>query len=340
MTSSVFEYVRQLTLTDRKSLAEKGLKTAEEVGELAKVILPYVSAASTTHRFVPKERILEEVSDVILCALSIAYELGYDDDSLHAMMMHKAKYWDELQHREIKAAYPIPYEIHITVREVATVDEFKAACAALSVKPILLDLHTKTDTMIRDMMTSSVHIGDNTTAYAEMKRISAGMTAAGYDVIREKIETVPWHPSAPSTVHSNPVMPKDCYFEAHFNIVVTDETLIKLRHLISNMDVFVSPLRSRADRDALKVESLRVHLSRNVFKKVSENEYVIMATLRRYSGTYEAFADEFENTKKEIEQYGFSVLKTITEFSVYDSKISHDSEWLSVSVVKPVAVTA
>jgi len=44
---------------------------------------------------------------------------------------------------------------------------------------------------MKDLMTSSTFMGDNISAYNEMKRISDGLLAAGFEILREKIETVP-----------------------------------------------------------------------------------------------------------------------------------------------------
>ncbi len=77
MSPELFEYIQRLSLADKKTLSQKALKVAEESGELAKVVLPFDNAAGTIHRFIEKGRILEESVDVILTAISIAYELGY-----------------------------------------------------------------------------------------------------------------------------------------------------------------------------------------------------------------------------------------------------------------------
>lgn len=312
--NEVLNYVAKLSGTDKKTLSQKALKTAEEVGELAKWVLPYDGAASTTHRFVAKERILEEVSDVILCALSVAYDLGYSHDDIKSMMLHKAQYWEELQTRESKAVYPLPYEIHVTVAGGIVVDsaerleDFKRACAMIGVKPLLIDMHNSMGkTVMLDTQTSSVHLGDNTSAITEVRRISNSLRAGGFKVVREKVEAVPWHPAAPSVLHRNPIMPKDCYFEAHFNIVVDDEKL--------------SNLRSREGVYGF-------HLSRNAFKRISDTEFVMMATKRNYEGTFEQFKTECESLVEFLQNDGFVVPKTITEFSIYDTNVSHDEEWI------------
>jgi NTP pyrophosphatase (non-canonical NTP hydrolase) len=310
----LLDYIAKLSSLDRKTLGQKALKTAEEVGELAKVVLPYEGAHSTTHRFVAKERILEEVADVILCALSVAYDLDYGHEDIKSMMFRKAAYWEELQTRESKAVYPLPYEIHVTVAgglvtdSAERLEDFKRACAMIGVKPLLIDMHnTMGKTIMLDTQTSSLHMGDNTSAITEVRRISKSLKAGGFTVVREKVETVPWHPAAPSAVHKNPIMPKDCYFEAHFNIVVTDKTLADLRSREAAYDF---------------------HLSRNAFKRISATEFVMMATKRNYVGTYEAFKTECEGLVQNLERDGFVVPKTISEFSIYDTNVEHDQEWI------------
>ncbi len=314
MINKILDYARKLSGTDKKSLSEKALKTAEEVGELAKVVLPYDLVATTKHRFVTNERILEEVADVILCALSIAYHLKYSDDEIASMMFRKAAYWEELQHREEKITFPLPYEIHVTVAAngAKSLDEFKAACQRIGVKPLLIDLHNQMgETIMLDSQTSSVHMGDNTSVLAEVERIASELANDGFLVLRKKVETVPWHPAAPSDAHKNPHMPKDCYFEAHFNVLVDDAGEQRLRDLV-------------------KEEELPIHISRNAFKKISDNERVMMGTYRLYEGTYEDFKRNVDHLASAIRADGFVVPKTITEFSIYDTKIDHDSNWISL----------
>ncbi len=323
MTPAVLEYVRKLSAADAKSLSQKALKTAEEVGELAKKVLPYDGAASTTHRFIEKEGILEETVDVILCALSIAYNLGFTDEEIAEKMMDKAQYWEHLQVRESKAVYPLPYEMHVTVSagvEGIDLDAFKATCGDLGVKPLLIDMHNRAGkTVMLDCQTSSVHMGDNRSALTEVRRVTAGLSEAGFHVVREKIETVPWHPAAPVEadrtygkhgVSSAPKMPPNCYFEAHFNLLCRDADMSELR---------------------MVVEGQGAHLSRNAFKKVSDTETIMMATLRHYEGTFEHFKRRCEIVADHFRDRGYEVPKTITEFSIFDTKVSHDSVWLEAA---------
>lgn len=38
------DFIKKLSLSDKKTLSQKALKTCEEVGELAKAVLPFDSA--------------------------------------------------------------------------------------------------------------------------------------------------------------------------------------------------------------------------------------------------------------------------------------------------------
>jgi len=307
MKQKTFDDIRTLTKSDFKSLTQKALKSCEEVGELAKVVLPFENAYATTHRFVDKDKILEEVCDVVLTTLSVAYELEFNDDDIDAMLNRKIKKWAEMQHRETKADYPVPYEIHITVT-TDDIPKFKNICDDIGVKPIVIDLQNRSGVSIMDdVMTSSTHVGNNNSVYIEMKRISDAMVEYGLTVLREKIETVPWHPAAPSNDHADKTMPKDCYFEAHFGVLCTNETLPKLGKLAKNTGS---------------------HLSRNAFKKHDDGRVTMMITHRRKDCTSETFANAVEAIKQTLAEE-FEVKKVIVEFSVFDTKVNHDATWIT-----------
>lgn len=314
MRPDLLTYIRALSKNDRKTLSQKGLKLGEECGEMAKAILPYDSAHGTSHRFVTSRKVLEEAADTILVALSIAYDVGYDDDDLADMMKAKADYWAELQTRESLAASRnpngVPFEMHVTIKEAPNVESFRQACAILKVKPILLDLQLASDGVMRDAMTSSVFFGrNNGEALAEVNRIADGLSRAGFEVLRRKIETVPWHPAAPSRRHANPRMPKDAYFECHLNV------------MLEHAD-------RRPDLQALAAAN-DCHLSSNIFKKLEGDASTVMMTLRRYSGTAEDVQEEVSSIRALLDQNSFPVEKEIVEFSLYDSKVTHDAEWIS-----------
>lgn len=314
MTPQLLTYIRHLSKQDRKTLSQKALKTCEEVGDLAKVVLPYENAYATTHRFTERERILEESVDTILCALSVAYDIDFTDEEIESMMNLKTEKWAKLQSNEADLKYPLPFEIHITVKLPLVhnfeIEKFQETCKKINVKPIVLDLQGRSgNSVMDDVMTSSKHFGTNTSAYSEATRIRSELTNHGYDIIRVKIETVPWHPAAPQRCGDR--MPQNCYFEAH-------------------VPVTIHPADEPAFRTRISQFRLQTHASRNTFKVLDDGRKVIMLTYRMYDD----WAQQFQHNVKKLTEYIESIRcceigKVHTEFSIYDTKVSHDTSWIN-----------
>lgn len=316
MNKEFLDYVRTLSIRDKKTLSQKALKTAEEVGELARVVLPYDSAYATNHRFANPIDILEECIDTTLCSLSIAYQLGFSDDEIDEMFLEKSKKWARLQANEDKAQFPLPYEIHVTVKASPwlTFEFFDKACKEIGVKPIILDLQRESTVVLTDVMTSSKHFGDNKSAYLEAQRISHELQRDGWEIARIKIETVPWHPAAPQ--EKGDQMPQDCYFESHIAVRLSNKIRSAFEHRMA----------------ALHVD---VHLSKNPLKVHADGSETVLLTYRQYVGTRGAFERVVERIHEQLNfQYDYvpheetRVGKPITEFSIYDTKVSHDATWI------------
>jgi hypothetical protein len=318
MTPEFLKYVRYLSKQDRKTLSQKTLKVGEEFGELAKAALPFDNAYATTHRFVEREQILEEAVDTVLCALSVAYDLDFTDDEVDEMFSRKAEKWALLQSKEHEIKYPLPYEIHITVALPVPVTQdfphtyiemFRDICKQLHCKPIILDLQTPNGTTaMTDAMTSSKHFGTNRTAYIYAQNLAASLAQCDLSVVRIKIETVPWHPAAPV---DNQPMPTNCYFEAHIPVTLKEPDLPALRAMIAEY----------------KMNGINLHASQNLFKKNADGSVVLMVTLREKTGTYEIFAGMLEFTVDNLKTK-WTVGNVHAEFSVYDTKVSHDNAWI------------
>jgi NTP pyrophosphatase (non-canonical NTP hydrolase) len=311
MKSNIYEFIKTLSENDKKNLTGKGLKSVEEVGELAKAILPYENASGTLHRFVQRREILDAAADVILCALSIAYDLNYSDEEIESMMHEKASKWAGIQAKEGLATFPLPYEIHITVdlskSPERSIDSFKAFCIQNDLKPIVIQLEKDSKLVMNDVMTSSVHYGDNNTAMSKAYSIANRLSRDEYNVTRVKIETIPWHPAAPSELDKDHIMPENSYFESHIRIVTKKIRKFELEEIARNF---------------------KAHISRNYFKKINDDEYIIMMTLRSATDYRERFQRRVEELKTLITDNGFLVDKTEIEFAVHDSNVNHDIEWL------------
>lgn len=103
-------------------------------------------------------------------------------------------------------------------------------------------------------------------------------------------------------------MPINCYFECHFNVIVKDSRIEELRQL------------------AIDTKS---HLSKNVFKKLSIDTSKVMMTYRVYDGVREDFSQSVDMIESLLVSNLFEIDKKIIEFSIYDTKISHDANWLT-----------
>jgi len=226
----------------------------------------------------------------------------------------KSKKWGSLQAKEEKATFPLPYEIHVTVKLVpegsdghqTQVNMFREICKEIGVKPIILDLENNGKSVMKDVMTSSHFYGDNKTAYEECMRISNRLESSGFIVSRKKIESVPWHPAAP--VNEGDIMPENCYYEAHIGCIITPEQKLELQQIS---------------------ERVGSHLSRNFFKKLDNGKFVNMITHRSYGDLYKHFEGQVEYLKGLLDSSNIEYEKVITEFSVYDTNVSHDSKWLT-----------
>lgn len=315
-SKSLNQYIKDLTTNDKKTLTQKVTKLFEEGGELASVVLPFEGAYATNHRVVEKRRILEEVADVYLVNQSILYSLGFTDTEFEEMVARKAQIWNGLQVKEDRAlakSDKMPYEIHITINCEAGIDieQYKLDCAAIGVKPIILALQDQNaNKVMDDVMTSSKHYGNNGEAFDEMKRISKQLSDLGYNVIREKIEASYWHQKAPFKADGDTKMPDGCYFECHFNVECTDEKLLQLTEI---------------------AKLTNCHLSKNAFKVFDNGLFTIMMTYRSYVDMYEDFESHLYLIKHHLTTSEFKLEKEIVEFSIYDTKINHDSKWLESS---------
>ena len=325
------EYIRNLSIQDKKTLSQKALKTCEEVGELAKAILPFDSAPGTNHRFIDRDKVLEEIADVYLTNISIAYSLGFTDEEIEDMIQKKSVKWQEIQAKEDNASFPLPFEIHITVDmsrivdgdgdslkgRKLFVDDFKKQCQYLGVKPIVIELQLENGTL-EDVMTSSKHFGDNRSAYEDSERIANKLIKLGYRVVRKKIETVPWHSAAPIIDGILPI-PNGCYFESHIGVVITPDEKQELNNFVEALN---TGLEDTGVGGVAK-------LSQNFFKKSNDgSKFINMLTYRNNVCGYNTFKDEVEMIKESLISSEFIYEKVEVEYAIYDTNVTHDDVWL------------
>lgn len=316
----LLDYIQTLSRNDTKSLMGKSVKTQDEVGDLGGAILAFTGQAGATHKFVEASGVFDEAIDVILCALSCAYDVGATHEEIFEHMFKKASYWEYLQKRELKddstPLFPLPFEVHLTVALPAEgytddfFDEFSAACTGIGCKPVHLALPIGIDDIEHVVMTSMRVMGDNSNATSAMSYQSLGLTKAGFVVTRRKIETVPWHPAAPKSAE-HPRMLSGQYFECHTNFSLTG---------------------TDADRTAvaLFLKNKGCVTSQNMRKAAGVG--VVSCTFRTYACTYPEFQTDCRVFAEELKYIpGVTVLDQDCEFSLYDSNVEADAAWMGAA---------
>ena len=325
---NINDYIKDLSIKDKKTLSQKALKLVEEIGELARVILPYDSAHGTNHRFTDRDAILEELVDIYLTNISISHSLGFTDEEFNDMLVKKTKKWGSLQAKEEEATFPLPFEIHVTVEAdsfLESISEFKEDCKDIGVKPIVIDLEINDGSILKDVMTSSKFFGDNRTAYEESERIVKSLRDKGYKVVRNKIESVPWHPAAPQEIDKDHPLwhgesiPNGCYFESHIGVSIYPDQK-------EDLETFI---RSTLTNGHLIELSGTAKLSQNFFKKSNDgSRFVNMLTYRSNVCGRPKFELEVKGIQQLLKEEGFDFEKVEVEYAVYDTNVTHDAKWI------------
>lgn len=204
-----------------------------------------------------------------------------------------------------------PVEVHITVRN-PDLDAFRAFCADHDLKPIILDLQTRTGTsVLQDVMTAKTyHVsrGGLPAVYYDTINTTMAMTDAGFEWPRIKMETVPWHPLAQffDAGKLNDEL-KNVYYEAHIQVFVQ-----------VGMEGEIAEIAK--DHSA--------HISRNVYKKgPSDDVNIYIMTLRPETKTAAALESALSALADDLRSEGFAIRKMESEFVVTDTKRDHDKAW-------------
>ncbi len=203
-----------------------------------------------------------------------------------------------------------PYEIHITTTiSDVEVGGFVNLCNVIGVKPIILELP---NVSTQEVMTKSVVTVPTVEQAIDVANTQAAqLTGRGFAVARVKIETVPTHPQAPSATNRMVLKP-GAHFETHYKILIAS----------SATDLAIDELTAE----------FNLHKSKNVLKRFDDGTYHQMVTDRDYNTTSERFIERTSTITKRMSDRGLALVKRpIVEFSIYDTKPHHDSQWLGTS---------
>ena len=198
------------------------------------------------------------------------------------------------------------FEAHVTVRPpTGGLDGFRAACAALGVKCIEIELPLG-ETPAQPM-TASVHEGALPDVVREVAALASALAAAGFEVVRQKIEAMPDNAGVPASDADAAAQPER-YFEYHVKLALPPD----------------------ADLAALAAACAPhgARLSRNARARRPDGAEERFVTLRVHAGraTAEARCDALARTLSAFPKV--HVEKRICEYTVLDSDLAVDRGWL------------
>lgn len=202
------------------------------------------------------------------------------------------------------------FEAHITVAPLneAKLTEFQLFCAVNNLKPIQIEL-ARGDFALQQM-TASVYEGNFSDVLTEVKQMAVLLGRQGFEVKRVKLEASPFNEGLPAHLGEVKQHPTENYFEHHLKLMLPNGDVQESLYMIC--------------------QKHHAHLSRNAFKQYQEGVQERFVTLRHYAlGRQEAEA-ALHNLKDELTENGFQILKTITEYCVYDDHVGLDLNWLEL----------
>jgi hypothetical protein len=197
------------------------------------------------------------------------------------------------------------FEAHVTVRPPANLAAFRAACDELGVKCVEIELPVG-ETPAQPM-TASLHHGAFPDVLRQVEALARTLVAAGFEVVRTKIEAMPDNAGVPATDDDAAAAPGN-YFEYHVKLVVPPD----------------------ADLSAVAgaCEPHGARLSRNARTRRPDGAEERFVTLRVHAGRATA-EEKFEALAATLASHpGIQIEKQICEYTVFDSDRAVDRGWL------------
>ena len=200
------------------------------------------------------------------------------------------------------------FEAHVTIDagDAATRERFRAACATLGAKCVLIELPEGATRS--QPMTATYHRGELAAVAEEVAALSRAVRGAGFDVTRVKLEAVATNDGLPETDEEAAAFPQENYFEFHVKAL----------------------LPADADVEALRACCARHdgRLSSNALKTGNEGRRERFVTLRVYNaGRRNAFA-RFDALVSDLLAAGYALGNRLREYTLYDSAARLDAGWI------------
>lgn len=202
------------------------------------------------------------------------------------------------------------FETHITVEplDAAGRERFRIVCTSLGLKPVLIEL-SRGSVPIQPM-TASVAPGNLEDIRKQASRDADALQAAGFTVVRVKVEASPYNADIPQTRGAANYLPANFYFEYHARLQMPGFESLAL----------ITPV----------CEAHGAHLSRNAFKELPDGTYERFVTQRAYSVGLQEAQESFHRLREALERAGVPILKEVTEYCVFDSNDLIDEAWLDI----------
>ena len=197
------------------------------------------------------------------------------------------------------------FEAHVTVR-CAAADEaaFAALCDRLGAKHIAIELPT--GDVAQQPMTATVHRGELREVQEQVHALARAIVAAGFEVVRTKIEALPRNRDLPMTDAEAAAEPGR-YFEYHLKLVIPPD--VELAVIAA----------AAAAHDA--------RLSRNARRQRADGSHERYLTLR-LPGLGKPAADaRFAALEAAVEALPVAITRRVREYTVYDSNLALDRGW-------------
>jgi hypothetical protein len=200
------------------------------------------------------------------------------------------------------------FEAHVTVQNLDrdARERFRAACAELGVKSVLIELPEGTTPS--QPMTSSYHKGELGEVVQQVAGIAHHLRACGFDVTRLKLEALIGNAGVPQTDEQARALPAGNYFEFHVKVTLPPGADLE-------------PLRALCRAHG-------AHLSRNAFQRDADGRSQRFATLRVYGVGRDHAVERFEALLGRLQAEGYTLSNRLREYTIYDSNVAVDAGWI------------
>ena len=203
------------------------------------------------------------------------------------------------------------FETHLTVRlgEVRGIDALMAWAKRRGVKCVHI-LLARGETASQPMLTRRGR-GVLSGELAAAADLASAVEAAGFPVVRTKVEASPWNEGVPQTDEEAAGQPADRHFEHHVRLVLGPD---------ADLSALEALARSRAG-----------HLSRNALRRRDDGREERFVTQRCYGVGQPAARRALGALVAALESAGYEVADVEEEFVVYDSNAALDAGWIDGS---------